>query len=476
MGRPDRTRSNVHTPTDRRRRWGAIATGLASAAAGLATVGAAPAAAQEPPPAPTPFTCDSPTIVLATHETAGGPTQLRRRAVATPGPFTNIGGVAPFHYDAIAYNPADDLVYGILKGDLIRIDATGTPTALGTIGILDDNGAFAPDGTFYAAEEGARMLHAVDIDTLTVTSTALRAVVPTGDFVWIDGMLWGQAGKKAALTRIDPSTGAVQEFAFPAIPTSTDANAAWTYTDGDLGISDDRSGVIHRIEITAPSSSTPTFTLVSTQEGPPRTDSDGTACGRELPPPAKVTGLCRGTALALLGLRLGSANNPEAPCATATNALVTVNQTIGNAFPWPLTALTSTLKATAVAGSTTAGPNSAAAESHIAAVSINLPTLGLSIAATGIRTTASASVTPTAGACLPTVAGTSHIANLVVNGAPITVGDQPFSVALPGLGGLHVNQQVVTGGTVVERALFLDLPGTALDIVIAESKAGVACT
>jgi hypothetical protein len=33
----------------------------------------------------------------------------------------------------------------------------------------------------------------------------------------------------------------------------------------------------------------------------------------------------------------------------------------------------------------------------------------------------------------------------------------------------------VSGNSITRRAVFLDLPGTALDVVIGESKAGVVC-
>jgi hypothetical protein len=48
-------------------------------------------------------------------------------------------------------------------------------------------------------------------------------------------------------------------------------------------------------------------------------------------------------------------------------------------------------------------------------------------------------------------------------------------VPLPA-GAIHLNQTVRSGNTITQRAVFIDLPGTSLDIVIGESKAGVACS
>ena len=73
------------------------------------------------------------------------------------------------------------------------------------------------------------------------------------------------------------------------------------------------------------------------------------------------------------------------------------------------------------------------------------------------------------------VSGQSRIATLVINGKPYAVGDQPLSIPLPGIGGVYVNQRVVSGSLVDAKTVFVDLPGTALDVVVGESKAQVTC-
>ena len=72
------------------------------------------------------------------------------------------------------------------------------------------------------------------------------------------------------------------------------------------------------------------------------------------------------------------------------------------------------------------------------------------------------------------VSGASRLATLVINGVPRAVGDQPVTIPLV-IGAVHINHRVVQGSTITQRALFVDLPGTTLDVVLAESRAGIAC-
>jgi hypothetical protein len=58
--------------------------------------------------------------------------------------------------------------------------------------------------------------------------------------------------------------------------------------------------------------------------------------------------------------------------------------------------------------------------------------------------------------------------------APLLTISTPMAIPL-GIGTLYLNQTVVTGQVVTQRALFLDLPGTANDVVAAESSSGLLC-
>ena len=562
-----------------RGRWAALVAALGLATGLLVAAAATPAAA-----APTPFSCDTSTVFLAQDF----PTQLKSQ-LATSGSdaFNPVGPNSGITYNAIGYNTADNFIYGISGTDLIKIDSTGAVTTLAPMGFVANNGTFGQNGVFYAAMSLQKVLRAVNVTTFAVTNIPLSANLSVADFVSIDNQLWGPSGRSSqSMTRIDPSTGTVVSFPAPFLPASLNSGATWIYGNGDLGISDNNTGVIYRVKITNPTSGAPGITLVSTVAGPASANNDATSC--EGPPadlalsktatspvlpgetitwtitvtnngpgvstgytvtdtlPAGVTGLatstpgcgivgvtltctggvlpigdsdvitvtgvapntpgtmihnsasvvgvedepnpanntasadtwiatltslCRGTGIELLNNRLASANNPEAPCLTATNTLVTVHETIGPALPPPLT---NAIDATAVSGATLAGSNSASAEAHIAFATVAVPSFVTGLVVTGVHTTASSSIGATCASGV--TAGTSIIASLVLNGIAIPVGTAPISIPLPGLGGLYLNQTTVVGNTITVKALFLDLPGTTLDVTLAESKAGIGCT
>jgi hypothetical protein len=111
----------------------------------------------------------------------------------------------------------------------------------------------------------------------------------------------------------------------------------------------------------------------------------------------------------------------------------------------------------------------------VAALVLNLPLIGLNLAVTGVQTTATATL-PATG-CGPTsLAGTSIVASAVLNGGVLVVGSKPVSIPLLGLGGVYLNQRVIQGNVITQRAVFVDLPGTALDVTVAESKAAITCS
>lgn len=535
---------------------------------------------------PEPFDCSASTVFIA----QGSPSQLQRLVASSGSSEFEPVGAPVLTYNSIAYNPADGLIYGAtFEGDIVAVDRTGSVLVLGrtdpTVG-WSNVGVIGPDGKYYVGTSGGFALYVVDLEAWTATVLPLDDQLGTSDLALIDGMLWGDGGPSGGLTRVDPTTGHVSRFPSP-VPDTVSAGAAWTYANGNLGLSDNTSGDVYQIAIADGAGDAPSFEIVAVHPGPSSTLNDGTSCeglpadlsltktgttpvvpGHEitwtitvtnegpgtssgfvvtdtlpaevtdvatstpgctvdgnkltchggvlepggqheivvtgrapavlgpLPNTATVTGneddpdpednastwvttvaaaagRCRGTSVGLLGIRLGSANNPETPCRTQVDQLATVNQVIGNALPWPLSALNSTLKATAVGGSTVSGPTFAGAEAHVATAAINIPSLGLSLAVTGVQTTASAALGDSCGE--RTLNGTSVIGGLVLNGGVLVIGDQPVSIPLPGLGGLYLNQRVVEGNTIIQRAVFLDLPGTALDVAIAESKAGVGC-
>ncbi len=185
-----------------------------------------------------------------------------------------------------------------------------------------------------------------------------------------------------------------------------------------------------------------------------------------------VNGVCKGQVLGLpLGINLGVANGPANPCATQTSSLLDLNETVFGGVN-ALALLNNTVSATAVQAHAVKGVGSASADALVAAAGIKVPSLALNIQVTGVRTDASSKLTSCSAPAQ--LSGNSTIASLKINGLSVTVGDQPLTIPLV-VGALHLNQKVVSGNTITRRALFLDLPGTALDVVIGESTAGATC-
>ncbi len=184
-----------------------------------------------------------------------------------------------------------------------------------------------------------------------------------------------------------------------------------------------------------------------------------------------TVGVCRGQAIGLLGIDLAVANGPLAPCVTKDSSIVHVAEVLG--APSVLSVLNNTVTADSLLAHSTSGAGLAAADATIAKASISIPALALTIQATGLASTARSQLTSCAAPA--TLSGTSKIGSLKVNGVTIPILDgQSITIPLV-IGSLSINQTVVSGNTIGRRALFLDLPGTALDVVLAESIAGATC-
>jgi hypothetical protein len=183
----------------------------------------------------------------------------------------------------------------------------------------------------------------------------------------------------------------------------------------------------------------------------------------------QVVGLCEGRALGLpLGIDLGKANLAASPCATASDTVASINPFIGP----PAGLFTANVKVDALNAASTNGATAAHGESSIAKVTISVPLLGISIQATGLHSESTASLE---GTCAATaLSSISRLATLSINGIPLVVGDQSLTIPLV-VGSLRINELASTGSSITRRVLDLDLPGTALDVVLGESRAGVVC-
>ena len=244
---------------------------------------------------PVPFACTvpvvfdsnkSPTGLDAQYQTAGG------------SQFAPVGSPSAITYNAIGFNTADNLIYGVGQvantNHLIIVDSTGTvfdqglitgipATSTPTVGFFDAAGGYwVGDGTLGT-------LYKVNLTTRVATPLVVSLPLFTFDMTYSNGYAWGvesgvQTSGVAFLYRVDLTTGTVTRFnvngILPVGTTSPSAfyGAAWTYTNGNLGF-DRNDGGLYQISVTNPSSTTPTFALVAKATGPASSNNDGAACG-----------------------------------------------------------------------------------------------------------------------------------------------------------------------------------------------------
>lgn len=191
----------------------------------------------------------------------------------------------------------------------------------------------------------------------------------------------------------------------------------------------------------------------------------------------KVVGSCeaRGVGFdASKSLSIDQSNPATSPCVTSTGTLLTTNATL---IPGLLGIGAVTVKGTVLSSGTTAtyGPTAAAVSALDQIASITFVAPGLSVSATTIKSSASATLN---ASCVGTSHGSSDIEGLVINGKHYTVGTAPLTIAL-GLGlELNLNQTIVVGNVVTQRAFSITSthPNVAsYHTVIGEAVAGLSC-
>ena len=202
---------------------------------------------------------------------------------------------APSTYNALGYDPLNNYLYATQLnqaplgsgkvGTLFQIDNTGAATSLGLIegyptsatGPAD--GAFDPSGNYWiTGGNGSTTAYEINVTSSPAkvinTVTLSQAWKPI-DWTYNEGYMWGLAETK--IYRVDLSTGKVSTFNAPNGVESGNYGAAWTFSNGDLGFSNNASGAIYKIELKTPE--TPTFALLAHYTGPKADASnDGAAC------------------------------------------------------------------------------------------------------------------------------------------------------------------------------------------------------
>lgn len=233
------------------------------------------------------FTCEAGTVFVSQND----PTQLFTAVQGTNGiTFEAEGPASQYRYNALGFRESDGYLYAIRgNNNVIRIGQGGviedlgatTPALPGSSYHIGTFGAGADADKYYVTHWGVEdRLWVIDIDTMTQSALDLSGTLPnTSDIVYVDGFLWAFRHANEAY-RIDPSTGELTEFNTGLNLPGDQPNfgAQWAYGNGDIGLSENSSGQVHRIQITDPASDAPVFTKVFTTSGPSTSNNDGAAC------------------------------------------------------------------------------------------------------------------------------------------------------------------------------------------------------
>jgi predicted cobalt transporter CbtA len=235
-----------------------------------------------------PFTCSTPTDYLS----QGEPTALYFETQgAGGGTYTPLGPTSTLTYNALGFDTQNGYLYAVSSDspdNLLQIDSSGNVVSLGTISgdtlTAPYIGAFDADGDYWI-NDGSTDAEEVDVTSGSVLETlTLSQAFSADDWSLDSGYFWGLSG--TTIYSMDPATGTVSTFPAPSgVAPVGGANAgtygaAWTFSNGNLGFSNNNTGTIYQISVTNPSSTNPTFNLVSSSAGPiaAQNNNDGASC------------------------------------------------------------------------------------------------------------------------------------------------------------------------------------------------------
>lgn len=255
----------------------------------------APDARAKSTPAPRPAAWPAPVgcAVSTAFVAQDGPTTLYAGQFGAGAMILHhVGATSPYTYNALGLDPSTGYLYAVeslpASGHVLRIDpGTGAVTDLGpttpalSSAITWNSGGFDVAGNFYVTSNAAAAMQVIDVATMTTTALALSAPTAASDLVLgAGGYLWGATGNSAPagdLVRVNVATGQVDFFAAPAgMPQAGIYVAAFGYGNGNVGLVY-RGGTLYQVAIADPST-TPAFTVVSTQTAPSSSTGDGASC------------------------------------------------------------------------------------------------------------------------------------------------------------------------------------------------------
>ncbi|MGQ0846047.1 MAG: choice-of-anchor P family protein [Sporichthyaceae bacterium] len=173
---------------------------------------------------------------------------------------------------------------------------------------------------------------------------------------------------------------------------------------------------------------------------------------------------CHSVGILLPGTRISDANPERTPCETRKSTQVendTIPLLIGSLSYQALSAVTQN-DGTGMMGAATT------------AAKVNLNLLGLQIGVENLVSAVQAQMLP--GCAGVDSFGQSRAGRITILGQTYDIGTASRTITLPlGLGAVYINQQVKTANTITQRAVFVDLPGTFLDVAIGQVGVGVSC-
>lgn len=172
-----------------------------------------------------PFTCTGQMYLMQSPNGVTNSTLYRLNTASNPFTYPALGQGSTT-YNAIGYNPADDLLYGILNvsgsGDrLIRVGQDGSTVDLGAVSGLPtgffDAGVIGTDGFLYVAQDAVTTaMYRINLTTRVATTVPLSA--STGDIrdlAWVGGTIY-TVTSAGQLLSINPTTGAVATIGAPS--------------------------------------------------------------------------------------------------------------------------------------------------------------------------------------------------------------------------------------------------------------------
>ncbi|MCP4439583.1 MAG: T9SS type B sorting domain-containing protein [Aureispira sp.] len=157
-----------------------------------------------------PFACDGTLYQTLKSGSVVGLYQVSTNPVSV-NQLANLSTQGVVDIDATAYNPVDNLIYGINKSapyQLYRIDRNYEVEYLGNITGLSSNpfysGGMGPNGEYWVSGP-SKELYRIDVSTRVATFVATMGY-PSSDMAYnpVDGFLYSWKGK---LVKIDPSNG-----------------------------------------------------------------------------------------------------------------------------------------------------------------------------------------------------------------------------------------------------------------------------